>query len=474
MSTTQSTPPELSKGAALASGCPMMHVEQAPPLESLSKAERTPSPAHRPSLSDISLLQLLKPQVLADPYPLYRSMREHKPVFWDPYMHSWIVTGYADVLTVLTKYQADRTPTPQELERLGLGQMQPFAQLMVQQMLFMDGAAHSRLRTLCSAAFTPRSVEGLRSFIQEIVDGLIDNVVDSGRMDLIADFAAPLPAIVTAKLLGFPTEDHPKLKRWSADLAELLGNFQHNPDRIAEVTESLEHLSSYVRNKMEQHRQEGSGDGLLASLMGAEVDGGRLTDDEVLANTIVTMIGGQETTTNLIGNGMLTLLRNPEQLALLRDSPDIIASAVEELLRFESPSQHTGRLAPADIELSGERITKGSAVMAIMAAANRDPVRFPNPDKLDLLRPDNRHLAFGWAAHFCFGAPLARLEAQLAFSTVLRRLPELALATDSLEWRTNTGLRGLVDLPLTFTSGTATEAVARSGSTDGKRVPRWT
>jgi cytochrome P450 len=162
------------------------------------------------------------------------------------------------------------------------------------------------------------------------------------------------------------------------------------------------------------------------------------------------MIGGQETTTNLIGNGLLTLLRTPSALAELRDHPEIVESAVEELLRYESPSQHTARLAPADTVLGGKSIRKGEAVMAIMGAANRDPARFPNPDRLDLLRPDNRHVAFGWAAHFCFGAPLARMEAQIAFATLLKRLPSIRLASTTLTWRTNTGLRGLVTLPVIF------------------------
>lgn len=402
-----------------------------------------------PRASDLSLFRLLSPEVLADPYPLYRALREHHPVHWDPYMHSWVVTSYADVMTVLMKYSAERTPTPEDLKRLGLSAMEPFAEMMVKQMLFMDGAAHTRLRTLCSVAFTPRRVEELRKDIEAIANELIDRVVASGRMDVIADFAAPLPAIVTAKLLGVPAQDHAQLKAWSADFAELLGNFQHNPDRVNEVLRSLKDLKAYVTDKMEEQRTRPC-DGLIHSLMTAEVDGGRLTDEEVVANTIVTMIGGQETTTNLIGNGLLTLLRHPEALRQLRDDPDIIASAVEELLRYESPSQHTARLAPDDMVLGGKSIKKGSAVMGVMAAANRDPARFPDPDKLDLLRTDNRHVAFGWAAHFCFGAPLARMEGQIAFNTLLRRLPELALTDTAWTWRGNTGLRGLTKLNVSF------------------------
>jgi len=189
-------------------------------------------------------------------------------------------------------------------------------------------------------------------------------------------------------------------------------------------------------------------------MMAAESNGERLDEEEIVANLVVTMVGGQETTTNLIGNGVLTLLRHPEHLRRLREDDALIPSAVEELLRFESPSQHTARLAPEDVELGGQALKKGQAVIAVMAAGNRDPERFPDPDRLDLERKDNRHLAFGWAAHFCFGAPLARLEGQIAFRAILRRLDDLALdPAHRLVWRHNLGLRGLEALPVTFGTG---------------------
>src|SRR5205823_7518973 len=191
-------------------------------------------------------------------------------------------------------------------------------------------------------------------------------------------------------------------------------------------------------------------EGLINSFTTAEIDGDRLTEDEIIANCIVTMVGGQETTTNLIGNGVLSLLRHTDQLQRLRKDLSLIPSAVEELLRYESPSQHTARICPEDTELGGKIIRKGQAVMAVMGAGNRDPERFPDPDRLDLGRTDNRHLAFGWAAHFCFGAPLARIEGQIAFSTMLRRLPNLRREPGRLVWRENLGLRGLTALPVAF------------------------
>jgi pimeloyl-[acyl-carrier protein] synthase len=403
---------------------------------------------HQPG-STLSFYRLLEPEVLADPYPLYRRLREEDPVHWDPFLHAWVVTRYDDVMQVLSSFSADRTPTPKQLSSMGLGDLTPIAQVMVQQMLFMDAPAHTRLRGLCAEAFTPHRVEALRSHIQEIANRLLDQVQGAGRMEVIADFAAPLPAIVTAEMLGVPTSDHQQLKSWSADFAEMLGNFQHNPNRVMKVRRSLEAMLEYFRDTITELRKKPR-PGLINSLLTAEVRGDRLSDEEVIANSILTMVGGQETTTNLIGNGIVTLLRNPEEANRLRQDRSMIGSAVEELLRYESPSQYTGRLAPADIEMGGKKISKRQAVLAVMGAANRDPERFPEPDRLDLTRKDNRHVAFGWGPHFCFGAPLARIEGQIAFATVLERFREMRLDPAPLVWRENLGLRGLTALPVSF------------------------
>jgi hypothetical protein len=350
---------------------------------------------------------------------------------------------------VLHTFTAARTPKPEQLEAMGLPHLTPLAQIMVRQMLFLDAPDHTRLRRLASVAFTPRRVEGLRTRIREIANQLVDAVADSGRMDVIADLAAPLPAIVTADLFGVPTEDHAMLKDWSSDFAEMLGNFQHNPDRFARALAAAEGMSAYFRDQVAEQRKHPR-DGLIQALIEAEVDGSTLTMDELIANLIVTMVGGQETTTNLIGNGLLTLLRWPEQFARLDADRSLMVPAVEELLRFEPPSQHTARLAPEDLEMGGHAIKKRQAVIAVMAAANRDPERFPDPDRLDLGRTDNRHMSFGWGPHFCFGAPLARIEGQIAFETVLDRMRELELVPEPLVWRENLGLRGLRALRVRF------------------------
>lgn len=398
----------------------------------------------------LSLYRLLDPEVLANPYPLYHRLRAEDPVHWDPFLHAWVVTRYHDVVRVLREFSANRTPTPEQLTAMGLSALNPIAQVMVKQMLFLDAPAHTRLRSLASQAFTPHQVGRLRRHIQEITNSLIDAVLPTGRMDVIRDLAEPLPAIVTTEMLGMPVADHAQLKAWSQDFAEMLGNFQHNPDHVARALKSVEELTRYFRSAMGELRAHPR-PGLVSALMSAEVQGDRLSDDEVIANSIVTMVGGLETTTNLIGNGVLSLLRHPDQLQQLRSDLSLIPSAVEELLRYEAPSQHTARLAPEDLELGGRQIRKRQAVIAVMGAGNRDPERFPDPDRLDITRADNRHLAFGWGAHFCFGAALARIEGQTAFDLMLRRLGEWTLDPGPLVWRTNLGLRGLTRLPIRFT-----------------------
>jgi cytochrome P450 len=395
-----------------------------------------------PTTTSLSLYHLLEPEVLANPYPLYQQLRETDPVHWDPYLHAWVVTRYADVLTVLQRFLASRTPSPEKLSALGLDHLVPIARVMVKQMLFLDPPAHGRIRRLAAAAFTPWRVELLRARIREIADTLIDRVVTMGAMEVMGDFANPLPAIVTAEMFGLATDDHPSLKCWSQDFAEMLGNFQHNPGRATNVLRSLEEMTRYFHEAVRRQTKR-PGEGLITCLATAEIDGDRLTEDEVVANLIITMVGGLETTTNLIGNGLLTLLRHPEDLARLREDFSLIPTAIEELLRYESPSQHTARLVPETLELNGKHLMKGQAVIAVMGAANRDPERYPDPDHLDISRPDNRHLAFGWAAHHCFGAPLARIEGQVAFETILRRLPDLRLRSGPITWRPNLGLRGL-------------------------------
>jgi hypothetical protein len=398
-----------------------------------------------------SLTDLLDPEVLANPYPLYHRLRAEDPVHWDPFLHAWVVTRYADVVTVLHDFSAERTPTPERLASLGLGDLSPIAAVMVKQMLFMDAPAHTRVRALASHAFSPHRIAVLREHICDVVARLLDAVESAGRMDVIADLAEPLPYIITAEMLGVPVDDAPQLKAWSQDFAEMLGNFQHNPERAPRVRRSVEAMTRYFAAAFERTRRHPR-PGLIQSFLEANLDGDRFTEDEMVANTIVTMVGGQETTTNLIGNGMLALLRHPGEKRRLQADLSLVPQAVEEMLRFEPPSQQTARLAPRTVELGGKTIGEREAVIAVMAAGNRDPERFPDPDRFDITRKDNRHLSFGWAAHFCFGAALARLEGQIAFDALLRRFPECRAESDRLVWRANLGLRGLTGFPIVWDS----------------------
>jgi cytochrome P450 len=390
----------------------------------------------------LGLYQLLDPEILADPYPLYHRLRNEDPVCWDPFLHTWVVTRYDDVFTVLRHFSANCTPSAEQLEKLGMQALGPIARIMGLQMLFLDPPEHSRIRGLAAKAFAPRQVQALRSHIAAIVDDLLSGLQGRRTIDLIADLALPLPAIVSAEMLGLPTADLPQLTEWSRSFSEMLGGFQYNADRAVSVVQTLEEMTVYFRSVIVDHGSLRSS-GLVHALATAEIDGDRLSDDEVIANAILTMVGGQETTTTLIGNGMLSLLSNPGQWHRLRDHPTLISSAIEELLRYETPSQHTARVAREDCELGGKTISKGQVVTAVMGAANRDPARFSEPDELDLGRTDNRHLAFGSGGHSCFGAPLARLEGRLAFTALAERLGDIRLVPGPLKWKQNHGLRGL-------------------------------
>jgi cytochrome P450 len=399
--------------------------------------------------AEFSLFQLLKPEVIADPSPFYRRLREHEPVHWDPYLHSWVVTSYAECVAVLSKYRAARLPSLEHLDAMGLTMLAPHVALMLRQILFMDGPAHMHLRAMCMVAFTPKRVELMRKVTSARAHELIDRACESGRMDLVADFAGPYPAIILANLMGLPAEDGQQLKSWSADVSELLGNFEHNPSRVQYLVASLENLRNYLIRKIDNRNTELQ-EGVITALLDAEVDGARLPADDVVANVMLIIAGGLEEPANLICCGMFSLLQRPRLLAQLRDNPEIGPAAVEELLRFESPTQHTGRVAPEDTVLAEKHIRKGDMVTVVLAAANRDPLRFSDPDTLDLTRVDNRHLSFGWATHYCLGAPFTRLMGQVAFEALLYRLPGLRLLTEKPEWRSMASLRGISSLPVAF------------------------
>ena len=318
-------------------------------------------------------------------------------------------------------------------------------------MLFRDPPDHTRLRALVSRAFTPRVVEAMRPHIQEIVDGLLDRVEGARGMDVIEDLAYPLPVTVICEMLGVPTADQDVFKQWSADIARSLDAsiLPAGSEVITRGQEAGDALREYFRSLIVVRRKSPQPD-LLSALIAAEEQGDKLSEPELVATCVLLLIAGHETTVNLIGNGLLALLRHPAELRALADDPALIQTGVEELLRYDGPVQRTGRMTMADVEIGGRQIPKGSIVAAVIGAANRDPAHFADPDRLDVARRENRHIAFGFGIHFCLGAPLARIEGQVAIGTLLHRMPALKLVSDTPEWRESSVLRGLKTLPVTF------------------------
>ena len=397
----------------------------------------------------LSLFQLLRPSVLADPHALYRSIRAEDRVRWDRFMNSWVVTGYAEAVIALKQGKAARTPTPEKLEASALGTLAPYADLMRQQLLFLDPPDHGRVRSICTMAFTPARIAHLRASVEATADELLTGMHGKEDVDLLAEFASPFAATMLADTIGLPREKRAQLKEWARDLGELLGNFEHEPDRVGPLVASLQRMRMYMEEEV--RRQEVSGGrGAIGAMVQARAEGMALSFDELVANAILLVGGGLEETTNLIANGMYSLLGAPDQWQLLCDRPELADSAVEELLRFESTTQYTGRIAAADMVLGEKQIGCGQAITVVLAAANRDPLRFTDPERLHLERQDNRHLAFSWAAHYCLGAPLVRLAAAIAFSAISRHFPRMALAGGPPRWRGLAAMRGLHELRVTL------------------------
>jgi len=402
-------------------------------------------------------LPMIGGELLANPYPMYAMLRRSSPVFRIPAAGGqaepgqWLLLRHEDVTQALRDprfsadrrravlFQQNRALLPPEI----LGEQGGFRTMLV-----MDPPDHTRVRGLVNKAFTPRRVASLRGHIEGIVEELLGSVAARGGMDVIADFAAPLPAIVIAELLGVPREDYPQFKAWSNDLVSLAGGMDRN-DALGRFRRGLDALLGYLREIISVRRREPRDD-LISAMIAAQEAHDALSDGELLATSNLLLLAGHETTTNLIGNGLLALLRNPGELERLRAEPALLRSAIEEMLRYDSPVQATVRIPVEEIELSGQRIPPGALVVVGIGAANRDPAVFPEPDRFDVARTDNRHLSFGFGAHFCLGAPLARLEAEIAFQMLLERFPGLRLEKADVTYRPNVVLRGLTALPVAF------------------------
>ncbi|WP_327411662.1 cytochrome P450 family protein [Streptomyces sp. NBC_01233] len=399
------------------------------------------------------LLPYADPAFVSDPFPLYRQLREDGPVrrvVIAGGLEAWLVTRYDDGLAALSEPRLSSDVRDASDTRLLQQLPETERESMLSNMLRSDPPDHTRLRRLVSKAFTARRVAGMRPRIQSIADRLLEEVVPYGRADLVADFALPLPVTVISELLGVPVDDRHDFQHWT-DRMIMRGAEPPDP---AVVNEAWQHMRAYV-TELIRAKRAAPGDDLLSGLITARDQEQQLTEDELIAMVFLLLVAGYITTVNLIGGGIAMLLAHPDQLDRLRSDPELLPGAIEEFLRYDGPvSPGIARFAREDVEIAGVTIPRGATVLIASAIADRDPARFADPDRLDVTRQDNAHLAFGHGIHYCLGAPLARLEGQIALGTALRRLPGLALAVapDEIRWRPG-GLRGPLTLPVTFTPG---------------------
>lgn len=385
-----------------------------------------------------------------DPYPKYRDLREKDPIHRSPLVPGYVLTRYHDIVDALADPRLssdERHWKRYEMiasRRRRMGLPEPYNDGGTG-MLRIDPPDHTRLRGLVSRAFTPRAIERMRPRVEELADHWLARLASRGEIELVADFAAPLPVTIIAEMLGVPSEDHERFRHWSDEGVRVLG-FGDGDDVRRSLLAQAE-LRAYLEEIVEERRREPRDD-LLSGMIAAGEDGDRLTAGELFAQTMLILIAGNETTTNLISNGVVALLRNPEQLERLRAQPDLIPSAVNEFLRYDSPVQLTSRMVPEDLEFKGYEVKKGDQLVLLLAAANRDPAAFTDPENLDVARDEERALSFSHGIHYCLGAQLARLEGEIAFRALLDAFSEIELVSDEIEWGDNTILRGPKRLPL--------------------------
>ena len=373
----------------------------------------------------------LSPALRADPYSVYEELRRKDPVHRMRLQDAWVLTDYADVDMVL-----------RDSRRFGNAGRE-FGYIPQVSMLDLDPPEHTKIRGLVSHGFTPRSVAAMEPRIRGTVAGLLESVEGKRRFDLIADVAFPLPVIVIAEMLGVPPEDRERFNEWS-NTVSLIVDPLLSERQMRQVRQAVDEVFTYFEAVAEERRRNPQDD-LVSALVTAEVDGERLERDDLLVNLLLVLVAGNETTRNLIGNGTLALLRNPDQLKRLREDPSLLNGAIDELLRFDSPVQLDSRVARRPLELRGKRIDSGQRVICLLGAANRDPQVFPDANRLDVGRSSANHLAFGRGIHYCLGAPLARLEGRVVFEALLPRLGSLRLAEEPT-YRDQVTLRGLESL----------------------------
>lgn len=395
-----------------------------------------------------------RPDFYCDPYPVYHELRATDPVHWSDIMGSWVLTRYDDVVATMRDPRrfSNAGRHALSLDRLPAHvrkKAQPIYEHYAVGLIHTDPPDHTRMRALINKVFTVRAMESLRPRVQKIVDDLLDAAASNGDMDVMAALAFPLPVAIISQILGIPEEDNDKFAYWNEGVNELTASGRTTEANLERGLPIFQHLRGYMGELIEKRRRDPQDD-LLSALVMVEEEGDRLSVEELITNYQTLITAGFETTMNLIGTGLLTLLRHPDQLAKLRADPSQTASAVEELLRYETPFQRNWRVAAQDVELGGKRIRRGQLVAQMLGAANRDPEIFPDPDRFDISRNSGSHIAFGYGIHFCIGAPLARIEADIAFRTLLRRFPKLRLMQENADWRGEIVFRGLNSLMVEF------------------------
>ena len=401
----------------------------------------------------ITVSDLLAQETKRHPSTFYAHLREQEPLTYiGDFLgmgNAWIITNYDDAIALLKdpRFTKDRRKLSSPGEGQAPGDENPFLALMMS-MINVDPPDHTRLRGLVSKAFTPRMIEQLRPRIQQITNELLDAVQERGEMDLINDFAYPLPITVISEMLGIPKEDRRQFRTWT----QVMVNTGEQNLQESLRTSAIGEFLGYIKSLLDEKRAH-PGNDLTSSLVQVEENGDALSENELISMIFLLIVAGHETTVNLIGNGTLALLQHPDQMHRLQHDPSLVPSAIEELLRFTAPVNLSDeRWATEDISMHGKVIHKGDIVYAALIGANTDPHQFHNPEALDIARQENQHLAFGKGIHFCLGAPLARLEGQIAFATLIQRLPNLRLTSDpeQLIWNNNPMLRGLRSLPVAF------------------------
>jgi cytochrome P450 len=385
-------------------------------------------------------------------YPVFRQMQQHAPIHFSPAMGGWLLTRYVDVSAALRDARLSSRRSAAFAERLPPGtrpQLSAVLRNLAGWTLFTDAPDHTRLRALVNQAFSMRLVDAMRPRLQSIVDALLDTVEERGEFEVMRDIALPLPVIVIAGMLGLPREDCDRLRSWSDALAAFFSG-RIDTQTIDDVASAIAELEMYFGSLIAERRRNPADD-LVSSLIAAEEEGRILDDQELRSTCVMLLFAGHETTTHLIGNGLYLLMRHPDQRDRLVRSPELGSAAIEEFLRYESPVQWQSRIALEDIEICGHTVPRTSRIFLMLGAANRDPAQFPDPDRFDIARQNNRHLAFGQGLHYCVGAALGRLEGQVAIQSTLHRFPRLRLVNARPEWFENSVLRGLKRMPLALT-----------------------